>query len=71
LIKLLPQLSNKAKWLWSAVAAQRLAESWAEHAELVDAIEQRDTATARRLAEEHVDRTKRAYLALPTSKPGE
>jgi DNA-binding GntR family transcriptional regulator len=66
LIKLLPQLSNKTKWMWSAVATERVDHSWREHAELVTAIEARERGRARELAEAHVDRTKRAYVARST-----
>jgi DNA-binding GntR family transcriptional regulator len=54
-------VSRRVQWYYRLVAPVRGHGSWAEHAELIDAIEARDTERAQVLARKHTERTRSAY----------
>ena len=54
-------VGRRVQWYYRMVAPQRGPGSWAEHAELTDAIEAGDSGRARLLAREHTERTRDAY----------
>ncbi|HLJ99643.1 MAG TPA: GntR family transcriptional regulator [Streptosporangiaceae bacterium] len=58
-------VSRRTKWYFLLVAPHRGPGSWAEHDELIDAIEARDEHLAQRVARAHIDRTRRAYRQPP------
>jgi DNA-binding GntR family transcriptional regulator len=54
-------VGRRVQWYYRLVAPARGHVSWAEHAELVDAIEAGDAGRAQQLAREHTERTRVAY----------
>lgn len=54
-------VSRRTKWYFRLVAPQRGPGSWAEHDELINAIEARDEHLAQQVARAHIERTRRAY----------
>jgi len=54
-------VSRRVQWYYRLVAPVRGHGSWAEHAELIDAIEAQDTQRAQVLARKHTERTRIAY----------
>jgi len=54
-------VSLRVQWYYRLVAPARRHGSWAEHAELIDAIEIHDEARAQLLARTHTERTRSAY----------
>lgn len=54
-------VSRRVRWYYRLVAPARGHESWAEHAELIDAIEAHDESRAQSLARRHTERTRSAY----------
>jgi DNA-binding GntR family transcriptional regulator len=56
------QVDRRVRWYYTPIARQRGKQSWQEHAELIDAIENRDADTAARIMQEHTDRTRKSYL---------
>jgi DNA-binding GntR family transcriptional regulator len=54
-------VGNRVRWYYRLVAPARSHESWAEHGELITAIEAHDENQAARLARGHSERTRRAY----------
>ena len=54
-------VSRRVQWYYRMVAPARGYGSWAEHAELIDAIEAHDEQRAPRLARKHTERTRSAY----------
>jgi DNA-binding GntR family transcriptional regulator len=54
-------VGRRVRWYYRKVAPVRGHESWAEHAELVDAIEAGDEDQAAGLARVHTERTRNAY----------
>ena len=54
-------VSRRVRWYYRLVAPVRGHESWAEHAELIDAIEAHDEERAQSLARKHTERTRSAY----------
>jgi DNA-binding GntR family transcriptional regulator len=59
-------VGRRVRWYYRQVAPARGHESWAEHAELIDAIEARDEDKAAALARMHTEHTKAAYHAPST-----
>ncbi|MBV9451027.1 MAG: GntR family transcriptional regulator [Streptosporangiaceae bacterium] len=54
-------VSRRVRWYYRLVAPARGHGSWAEHAELIDAIEAHDQDRAQLLARKHTERTRTAY----------
>jgi DNA-binding GntR family transcriptional regulator len=54
-------VGRRVQWYYRLVAPSRGQGSWAEHAELIEAIESRDAERAESLARKHTDRTRAAY----------
>src|SRR5579863_9256795 len=54
-------VGRRAQWYYRMVAPTRGNGSWAEHAELIDAIEAGDADRAQSLARRHTKRTRQAY----------
>lgn len=56
-------LRDRIQWVYSARVHERAPASWAEHAEIVEAVAARDEAAARVLAGQHIGRAKAAFIA--------
>ena len=54
-------VGRRVQWYYRMVAPARGHGSWAEHAEMIDAIEAGDAERAQALADKHTERTRRAY----------
>lgn len=54
-------VGRRVQWYYRLVAPARGHDSWAEHQEMIDAIEAADTQRAQQLAREHTERTRGAY----------
>jgi DNA-binding GntR family transcriptional regulator len=54
-------VSRRVRWHYRLVVPARGHESWAEHAELIDAIEAHDEDRAQSLARSHTEQTRSAY----------
>lgn len=54
-------LIKRIRWYFASVATVRGPHSWAEHRDLVDAIERRDPDRAAEIVRAHVDHTRTAY----------
>ena len=54
-------VGRRVQWYYRMVAPERGHGSWAEHAELIDAIESADPDRAQLLARKHTERTRDAY----------
>lgn len=67
LVELSEIVERRVRWYYRQVAPTRGHESWAEHAELVDAIEARDEDRAAAVARAHTERTRSAYHGPPAS----
>ena len=61
LAQLVEIVGRRVRWHYRQVAPARGHESWAEHAELVAAIEAGDEDQAAALARVHTERTRTAY----------
>lgn len=61
LAELAAQVDRRVRWYYAPVAGIRGSASWDEHEQLVEVIEQGDTARARELMSEHTERTRRTY----------
>jgi DNA-binding GntR family transcriptional regulator len=59
-------VGRRVQWYYRMVAPERVHGSWAEHAELIDAIEAGDAERAQLLARRHTERTRDAYHRAPT-----
>jgi len=57
-------VGRRVQWYYRMVAPVRAHDSWAEHREMIDAIEQADAGQAELLARRHTDRTRNAYHAV-------
>jgi DNA-binding GntR family transcriptional regulator len=65
LAKLSEIVARRVRWYYRKVAPARGHESWAEHAEIVAAIEAGDEDRAAELARTHTERTRSAYHGPP------
>ena len=54
-------VGRRVRWYYRRVAPARSHGSWAEHKELIDAIEAGDEKHATQIAHKHTERTRRAY----------
>jgi len=54
-------VGRRVQWYYRMVASERGRGSWAEHADLIDAIEAADPDRAQLLARRHTERTRDAY----------
>jgi DNA-binding GntR family transcriptional regulator len=54
-------VGRRVQWYYRMVAPARGHGSWAEHAELIEAIEARDAERAEAVARKHTERTRAAY----------
>ncbi len=54
-------VGRRVQWYYRMVAPERGHGSWAEHAEMIEAIESGDAERARALARKHTERTRLAY----------
>ena len=61
-------IGRRVQWYYRVVAPARGHASWAEHAELIDAIEASDPERAQLLARKHTERTRNAYHHDPGPK---
>ncbi|MGD0555320.1 MAG: GntR family transcriptional regulator [Streptosporangiaceae bacterium] len=57
-------VARRVRWYYRLVAPARGAGSWAEHAELIDAIVASDEDRAALVARKHTERTRSAYRSL-------
>lgn len=62
LVSLFNQISGKIAWIYRGTVETRAPSSWAEHAEIVRAIVDRDADRARDLMVEHIARSRRTTL---------
>jgi DNA-binding GntR family transcriptional regulator len=62
-VRLLADLSKRARWYFRSVAVPRIEESWEEHAELVEALRERDPDHAESVIRRHVQGTAHAVNA--------
>jgi len=58
---LVAQLGNKIAWVYSVELPRRAADSWREHAEILQALRDQDPVRARALVTEHIGRAQLAY----------
>jgi DNA-binding GntR family transcriptional regulator len=58
-------VSRRVRWYYRQVAPSRGHESWAEHRELIDAVEAGDQDRAAEIARKHTERTRSAYHEPP------
>ncbi|GAA2423029.1 GntR family transcriptional regulator [Actinomadura vinacea] len=63
LADLIGVVDRRVRWYYRRVVQARGAESWAEHAELIEAIEAHDGPRAAAIARRHTERTREAYHA--------
>jgi DNA-binding GntR family transcriptional regulator len=61
LAELADVVGRRVQWYYRLVAPSRGAGSWAEHLELITAIEAGDAERAQSLARQHTERTRQAY----------
>jgi DNA-binding GntR family transcriptional regulator len=61
LTALLTQLRHKIAWMYTIDVTERLAESWAEHAAILDAVARGDAERARAVTALHAERTASAH----------
>jgi DNA-binding GntR family transcriptional regulator len=54
-------VGRRVQWYYQMVAPARSHDSWAEHQEMIDAIEAGDPVQAQLLARQHTERTRTAY----------
>ena len=54
-------VGRRVQWYYRMVAPARGHGSWAEHAEMIEAIEAGDPGRAQALARKHTERTRQAY----------
>ena len=54
-------VSRRVRWYYRIVAPLRAQESWAEHQELIDAVEAGDAEKASEVARRHTERTRSAH----------
>jgi DNA-binding GntR family transcriptional regulator len=54
-------VSRRVRWYYRMVAPLRAQESWAEHKELIDAVEAGDAEKASEVARRHTERTRSAH----------
>ena len=54
-------VGRRVQWYYRMVAPERGHGSWAEHAEMIEAIESGDAGRAQALARKHTERTRQAY----------
>jgi len=54
-------VGRRVQWYYRMVAPERGHGSWAEHAEMIEAIEAGDAERAQELARNHTERTRQAY----------
>ena len=54
-------VGRRVQWYYRMVAPERGHGSWAEHAEMIEAIEAGDADRAQALARKHTERTRLAY----------
>ncbi|WP_046471775.1 GntR family transcriptional regulator [Allosalinactinospora lopnorensis] len=62
LADLAAQVARRVSWYHALVVRDRGAESWEEHARIIEAIAEGDHECAARLMREHTDATRRVYL---------
>jgi DNA-binding GntR family transcriptional regulator len=58
-------VSRRVRWYYRQVAPLRGQESWAEHRELIDAVEAKDEEQAAEIARKHTEGTRSAYHQPP------
>ena len=64
-------VSRRVRWYYRQVAPSRGQESWAEHWELIDAVEAGDEDKAAEVARRHTERTRSAYHEPPGERARE
>ncbi|WP_373070979.1 GntR family transcriptional regulator [Gemmatimonas sp.] len=68
LLVLMGQYSKRIAWIFSRSAEQRGTAAWAEHAAIVAAIRDGDSARAEELARTHIDASRRQFLLSVTKE---
>lgn len=63
--EMLPGLTHRIEWIYSRRIRERGAESWGEHAGIIDAIAAADPGRAAALAAAHIRNARDAYFAAP------
>src|ERR1700722_5460818 len=63
-------VSRRVRWYYRQVAPLRGQESWAEHRELIDAVEAGDQERAAEIARQHTEGTRSAYHQPPKASLG-
>jgi DNA-binding GntR family transcriptional regulator len=64
-------VSRRVRWYYRQVAPSRGHESWAEHWELIDAVDAGDENKAAEVARRHTERTRSAYHEPPDERARE
>jgi DNA-binding GntR family transcriptional regulator len=67
LAETIERLRHLIEWIYSQRIAERAPQSWAEHGEIVAAIESGDAETAERVARNHIARARAAYTGSTRS----
>lgn len=62
LVELVAQVDRRVRWYYTPVARHRGAQSWEEHAALVEAIADGDSDRAAELMRSHTELTRQSYL---------
>ncbi len=61
LAELTERVGRRVRWYYTPIARQRGAQSWEEHAALIDAIAAHDQDRAARAMRDHTEQTRRSY----------
>ncbi|MEU8959129.1 GntR family transcriptional regulator [Streptomyces sp. NPDC048518] len=67
---LLTQLRHKVTWMYVVESPAAPAETWSEHAAILDAVARKDAGRARTLAAAHAERTAAAQRLRPARRVG-
>jgi DNA-binding GntR family transcriptional regulator len=67
----LERLRLKVEWMFAGYVATRGEVAWVEHQQLADTIESGDAERAAQLSQEHVAKSRLAYLELLDSGDGD
>jgi len=70
LVDLMGHYAKRIAWMFAQSAEQRGPAAWAEHAEIVEAVEAGDAVRAAGLAREHVEHSREHYLIAVGDGPG-
>jgi DNA-binding GntR family transcriptional regulator len=62
LVELAAQVDRRVRWYYTPVARHRGAQSWKEHAALIEAVAAGDSERAAAVMRDHTEHTRRSYL---------